>query len=60
MLGLFKANPTKKIRKNFNAKLEEAMHAQRAGDMRKYAELSEQAEALRIELENLEKNINQS
>lgn len=54
MFNIFASNPTKKLRKKFNQKLEDAMLAQRSGDIRKYSELTEQAEALRIELEKAE------
>ena len=40
MFGLFKSDPAKKLRKQYSAKLEEAMLAQRNGDIRSYASLS--------------------
>ena len=40
MFSLFKANPTKKLNKLVDRKLEEAMNAQRKGDIRGYAELT--------------------
>lgn len=60
MFNIFALNPTKKLRKKFNQKLEQAMHAQRAGDIRKYSELTEQAEALRIKLEKAETDDNKN
>ncbi|MDO9638191.1 MAG: DUF6435 family protein [Pseudotabrizicola sp.] len=54
MFGLFKSDPVKKLRKQYSAKLEEAMNAQRSGDIRSYASLTEEAEALWKQLEPLE------
>jgi hypothetical protein len=55
MFGLFKSDPVKKLRKQYSAKLEEAMLAQRNGDIRSYATLSEEAQALWAQLEPLER-----
>jgi hypothetical protein len=55
MFGLFKSDPVKKLRKQYSAKLEAAMQAQRSGDIRSYATLSEEADALWKQLEPLEK-----
>jgi len=54
MFGLFKSDPAKKIRKQYRAKLEKAMLAQRNGDIRSYSFLTEEAEELRKELEQLQ------
>ena len=53
MFGMFKSDPMKKIRQQYNDKLTEAMKAQRGGDMRKFAELTEEAEKLRAQLESV-------
>lgn len=55
-MGLFSGwfDPVKKKRKLYDMKLEEAMHAQRRGDIKSYAMLSAEAEALWSEIENLE------
>lgn len=53
MFGLFKTDPTKKIRKQYHSKLEAAMHAQRNGKIRECAFLTAEAEVLREELESL-------
>ncbi|MFD2192156.1 DUF6435 family protein [Pistricoccus aurantiacus] len=53
MFGLFKSDPTKKLQKDYERKLEQAMHAARNGDMRANASLTEEAEALRAEIERL-------
>lgn len=55
MFGFFKTDPAKKLRKQYNAKLDQALSAQRNGDIRGYAELTAEAEALWKELEPLEK-----
>lgn len=46
MFGLFKSDPNKKLRKQYDQKLEQAMHAQRKGDIRTYSVLTAEAEAL--------------
>jgi len=53
MFGLFKSDPSKKILKQYKAKLEKAMHAQRNGDIRSYSFLTEEAEALKQQLDAL-------
>ncbi|MDX1299403.1 MAG: DUF6435 family protein [Pseudomonas sp.] len=56
MFGWFKNDPAKKLRKQYSAKLEAAMQAQRDGDIRSYATLSEEAQALWAQLEPLERD----
>jgi len=53
MFNFFKSAPDKKIRKQYHAKLEEAMHAQRNGKIREYSLLTAEAELLREQLEAL-------
>ncbi|MDG1206764.1 MAG: DUF6435 family protein [Pseudomonadales bacterium] len=53
MFGLFKSDPSKKLLKQYKAKLEKAMHAQRNGDIRSYSFLTEEAEALKVQLDEL-------
>lgn len=55
MFGLFKGNPSKKLRKQYDILLEKGMQAQRKGDIRLYAELTSQAEDLWKEIEAIEK-----
>ena len=55
MFGLFKGNPSKKLRKQYDILLEKGMQAQRKGDIRLYAELTSQAENLWKEIEAIEK-----
>ncbi|BDX05849.1 DUF6435 family protein [Planctobacterium marinum] len=53
MFGLFKSDPTKKLRKQYDAKLEKAMLAQRRGDIKTYSMLTAEAEELWAEIEKL-------
>ncbi|MDM7862204.1 DUF6435 family protein [Alteromonas sp. ASW11-36] len=46
MFGLFKSDPTKKLRKQYDVKLEQAMLAQRKGDIKTYSMLTAEAEEL--------------
>lgn len=55
MFGLFKRDPAKTLRKQYSAKLEEAMQAQRNGDIRSYSVLTEEAQVLWAQLEPLER-----
>lgn len=48
---MFKKDPTKKLRKAIEAKMKDAMQAQRSGDIPKFAALTAEAEALEKELE---------
>jgi hypothetical protein len=54
MFGLFKTDPKKKLDQEYKSLLEQAMHAQRSGDIRKYSELTEIAETKKKELDLLE------
>ena len=53
MFGLFKSDPKMKLYQQYKALLEQAMQAQRSGDIRKYSELTELAEAKKRELDQL-------
>ena len=55
MFGLFKTDPKKKLDQEYKALLEQAMHAQRSGDIRKYSDLTERAEAKKRELDLLQR-----
>jgi len=46
MFSFFKKDPTKKLNKLYGIKLEQAMHAQRNGDIKSYYLLSEEAHNL--------------
>lgn len=56
MFGFLKSSPLKKMKKQYDQKLEQAMLAQRKGDIRSYSMLTAEAEALWREIETLEKN----
>lgn len=53
MFGIFKSDPTKKLRKQYDIKLEKAMLAQRKGDIKTYSMLTAEAEKMWEEIERL-------
>lgn len=53
MFGIFKSDPSKKLRKTYDMKLEQAMHAQRKGDIKTYSMLTAEAEAIWAQIENI-------
>jgi len=53
MFGLFKKDPVKKLEKQHQKLLEEAMHLQRGGDIKGYAAKMAEAEEVEKELEAL-------
>lgn len=53
MFSLFKTNPLKKLQKQYDAKLEQAMLAQRNGDIRGYSEITAEAEVIYLKLQQL-------
>ena len=53
MFGLFKKDPLKKLNEAYNDKLKQAMLAQRAGNIQKYAELSADAEEIAKQIDEL-------
>ena len=54
MFGLFKKDPVKKLRQQYDAKAEQAMLAQRKGDMRLFADLTAEAEELWAQYQQLQ------
>jgi len=46
MFGLFKADPAKKLTKEIDQKRAASVHVQRSGDLRKYASMVAEIEAL--------------
>lgn len=54
MFGLFKPNPTKKLRKTYDQKLTQALHAQRKGDIRAYSMLTAEAQEIWDKIEEAE------
>ena len=53
MFSLFKKDPKKALEKERAALLEQAMKAQRNGDIRTYSKLSEKAEAIFKQIQSL-------
>ena len=56
MFSLFKSNPVKKLNKQYEAKLEQAMHAQRNGDIKTYSQLTFEAEQIHKKLAEAKQN----
>lgn len=50
MFAIFTKNPTKKLTKIRDAKLEQAMHAQRNGDIKSYSILTFEADEIHKEI----------
>ena len=50
MFSIFKKDPIKKLDKLYEAKLEEAMHAQRRGDIKSYAMITAEADEIRVKI----------
>ena len=57
MFGFFKRDPVKKLREQYDAKAEQAMLAQRKGDMRLFADLTAEAEDLWAQYQQLLQSI---
>lgn len=53
MFSFLKKDPAKKLQKTYEAKLEQAMHAQRNGDIKSYSLITAEAEDIRQEIQNL-------
>jgi hypothetical protein len=53
MFSFFKKDPIKKLNKRYLAKLEEAMHAQRKGDIRSYGSITAEAEKINDQITEL-------
>lgn len=53
MFGFLKADPQKKLTKEYDTLLEKAMQAQRNGDIRLYSELTAEAEVVKARLEEM-------
>ncbi|EKO3592532.1 DUF6435 family protein [Vibrio metschnikovii] len=54
MFSISKSDPTKKLRKQHALKLENAMLAQRKGDIRTYSQLTFEADEMYQQIERLE------
>ncbi|MPS30980.1 MULTISPECIES: DUF6435 family protein [Salinivibrio] len=56
MLSFLKPNPVKKLKKQYEAKQQQAFQAQRNGDIRGYSLLTEEAEKIDKQIKELENN----
>lgn len=56
MFSIFKKDPSAKLQKEYQEVLEQAMQAQRKGDIRLYSELSDKAEGIANTLDRLKKD----
>ena len=56
MFSFFTRNPIKKLNKQYEAKLQQAMHAQRNGDIRTYSMLTAEAEKINDEMIAIEQS----
>jgi hypothetical protein len=54
MLSFLKKDPVKKLKKAYMAKLEQAMNAQRNGDIKSYSFITSEAEVMHKEIMKLE------
>ena len=52
-MPLFRRDPTKKLKRAYQEKMEKAMHAMRRGDVRQNAELVAEAESIKAKIDNL-------
>ena len=57
MFSIFKKDPSKKLNKRYEAKLEQAMLAQRNGDIKGCAMLTAEAEEIATQLNALKQTI---
>lgn len=53
MLSIFKKDPAKQLNKEYKLTLEQAMQAQRKGDIKLYSELSDKADGILKQLEEI-------
>ncbi len=54
MFSIFKSDPRKKLQKSYEKKLEEAMFAQRNGDIKSYSMITAEAQNILEEIQKLE------
>ena len=55
MFGIFKPDPVRKLTQQYESLLQQAMQAQRTGDIKLYSELTDKAESVGAELDKLRK-----
>lgn len=54
MLSIFKSNPAKSLKKEYEKKLGEALQAQRSGDIKTFSKLTAEAEKIKEALLKLD------
>lgn len=54
MFSLFRKDPVKKLTDEYGKKLEQAMQAQRRGDIKSYSLITAEAEAINEEIQKLQ------
>lgn len=54
MFSIFKKDPIKKLNKLYESKLEEAMYAQRKGDIKSYSMITVEAEKIKVQILKLQ------
>ncbi len=57
MFKWFRRDPVQTLRKSYEKKLEQALAAQRGGDMPRFAELTAEADQIAAEIEYLERSL---
>ena len=57
MFSIFKKDPIKKLDKAYEAKLKQAMLAQRNGDIKSYAMITKEAESIKKQMIELQRSI---
>jgi hypothetical protein len=55
MFGFLKGDPRKKLQKEYERKLTEALHYQRNGDLRTHSTLMQEAEEMYAKLQEMDK-----
>ncbi len=56
MFGLFKKDPAKKLYSEYEALMEKARDVQRSGDLRQYAKIMEESEAILARIDAIKKD----
>ncbi len=57
MFSLFKKDPVKKLKKSYQLKLEQAMNAQRNGDIKAYSFITSEADIIYKQIQRLESEV---
>jgi hypothetical protein len=52
-MPLFNRDPSKKLKREYQQKMESAMHAMRRGDIRENARLVAEAEQIKLQIDNM-------